>query len=134
MRTGIGFLAARVEMEVEGLAGRAPKRLVCATFSAMSTLIEIETAADSLSSEEKEELLRFLAMRLRKDRAMPKPRIYSDEELAPMPAEDQRSGERAKGKASEWLRTAKGSVHAAAGELADDARMAYYAAKYGLTR
>ena len=42
----------------------------------MSTLIEIETAADSLSSEEKEELLRFLAMRLRKDRAS---RIYSDE-------------------------------------------------------
>ena len=42
----------------------------------MSTLAEIETAADSLSSEEKEELLRFLAMRLRKDRAS---RIYSDE-------------------------------------------------------
>lgn len=48
----------------------------------MNTLAEIETAADSLSSEEKEELLRFLALRLRKDRAMPKPRIYSDEELA----------------------------------------------------
>ena len=101
----------------------------------MSTLIEIETAADSLSSEEKEELLRFLAMRLRKDRAMPKPRIDADEELATMLAEDERpSVERGKGKASEWLRTAKGSVHAAAGELADDARMAYYAAKYGLTR
>ena len=61
----------------------------------MSTLIEIETAADSLSSEEKEELLRFLAMRLRKkDRAMPKPRIYSDEELASMLAEDEADGER----------------------------------------
>ena len=60
----------------------------------MSTLAEIETAADSLSSEEKEELLRFLAMRLRKDRAMPKPRIYSDAELASMLAEDEADGER----------------------------------------
>ena len=60
----------------------------------MSTLIEIEAAADSLSSEEKEELLRFLAMRLRKDRDMPKPRIYSDEELATMLAEDEADGER----------------------------------------
>ena len=62
--------------------------------SAMSTLVEIETAADSLSSEEKEELLRFLAMRLRGNRAMPKPRIYSDEELATMLAEDEADGER----------------------------------------
>jgi hypothetical protein len=60
----------------------------------MSTLAEIETAADSLFSEEKEELLRFLAMRLRKDRAMPQPRIYSDEELASMLAEDEADGER----------------------------------------
>ena len=60
----------------------------------MSRLAEIETAADSLSSEEKEELLRFLAMRLRKDRAMPQPRIYSDEELASMLAEDEAGGER----------------------------------------
>jgi hypothetical protein len=65
-----------------------------ATLHAMSTLAEIETAADSLSSEEKEELLRFLAMRLRKDRAMPKPRIYSDQELASMLAEDEAGGER----------------------------------------
>ena len=60
----------------------------------MSTLAEIETAADSLSTEEKEELLRFLAMRLRKDRAEPKPRIYSDEELATMVAEDEAGAER----------------------------------------
>ena len=60
----------------------------------MSTLAEIETAAHSLSSEEKEELLRFLAMRLRKDRAMPKLRIYSDEELATMLAKDDADGER----------------------------------------
>ena len=46
-----------------------------ATLRAMSTLAEIETAADSLPNEEKEELLRFLAMRLRKERTLPKPRI-----------------------------------------------------------
>jgi len=101
----------------------------------MSTLAEIENAADSLSSEEKEELLRFLAVRLRKDRTMPKPRTYSDAELAAMLAEDGHPavahGQR---KASEWLQTAKGAVHLEAGESADDARMSHYAAKYGRTR
>ena len=60
----------------------------------MSTLAEIETAADSLPSEQKEELLRFLSMRLRKERTLPKPRIYSEEELAAMIAEDEADGER----------------------------------------
>ena len=60
----------------------------------VSTLLEIETAADSLSSAEKEELLRFLAMRLRKDRALPQPRVYSDQELTAMLAEDEADGER----------------------------------------
>jgi hypothetical protein len=101
----------------------------------MTTLAEIETAADSLSSEEKEELLRFLAMRLRQDRAMPQPRIYSDEKLTAMLAETEHSAvARGQGIASEWLRTAKGSVYAAVGESADDARMDYYSAKYGLKR
>lgn len=73
-----------------------PSRLMSGmlNFSAMSTLAEIETAADALSSEEKEELLRFLAMRLRGNRSLPKPRIYSDEELASMLAEDEADGER----------------------------------------
>ena len=60
----------------------------------MSTLAEIETAADSLPNEEKEELLRFLAMRLRKERTRPQPRIYSEEKLAAMIAEDEAGGER----------------------------------------
>jgi hypothetical protein len=60
----------------------------------MSTLAEIETAADSLSPEDKEELLRFLAMRLRKERPQPAPRIYSDGELTSMIAEDEADGER----------------------------------------
>ena len=58
----------------------------------MSTLAEIETAADSLPSEQKEELLRFLAMRLRRERTLPTPRVYSDEELAAMLAEDEAAG------------------------------------------
>jgi hypothetical protein len=60
----------------------------------MSTVQEIETAADLLPSEQKEELLRFLAMRLRKERTQPQPRIYSSEELAAMLAEDEADGER----------------------------------------
>ncbi len=60
----------------------------------MSTLAEIETAADALPSEQKEELLRFLAMRLRTERALPKPRIYSEAELDTMLTEDEADGER----------------------------------------
>ena len=60
----------------------------------MTTLAEIENAADSLPSAEKEQLLRFLAMRLRKERALPQPRIYSGEETAAMIAEDEADGER----------------------------------------
>ena len=60
----------------------------------MSTLVEIETAVDALTSEEKERLLRFLAMRLRKERTMPQPRVYTEAELASMVAEDNVDGER----------------------------------------
>lgn len=60
----------------------------------MSTLAEIESAADSLSTEEKEKLLRFLALRLREERAALKPRLYSEEELSTMVAEDDADGER----------------------------------------
>jgi hypothetical protein len=58
----------------------------------MSSLAEIEVAAESLSQQEKEALLRFLAMRLRRARAEISPRIYSDEELASMLAEDEADG------------------------------------------
>ena len=58
----------------------------------MSTLAEIETAADLLPSAEKEELLLFLAMRLREERATPKLRIYSETEVAAMLAEDEADG------------------------------------------
>jgi hypothetical protein len=57
------------------------------------SLAEVEAAADSLSAAEKEELLRFIAIRLRKERSQPTPRIYSSEELAAMLAEDEADGE-----------------------------------------
>jgi hypothetical protein len=60
----------------------------------MSTVLEIETAADRLPVEQKEELLRFLAIRLRKDWAQAQPRLYSQEELSSMLAEDEADGER----------------------------------------
>ena len=60
----------------------------------MSTVQEIEEAADRLPLEEKEELLRFLAIRLRKDRAQPHLRIYSPGEISSMLAEDEADGER----------------------------------------
>ncbi len=40
----------------------------------------------------------------------------------------------APGKASDWLRSARGSVRLEANETAEDARMDYYASKYGLAR
>jgi hypothetical protein len=60
----------------------------------MNTLVEIEAAADALPEEQKEELLRFLALRLRKQRVEPQLRIYSKEELASMIAEDEADAER----------------------------------------
>jgi hypothetical protein len=39
-----------------------------------------------------------------------------------------------RGKASEWLRSAKGSVRLDNDETVDDVRMDYYATKYGLIR
>jgi hypothetical protein len=60
----------------------------------MTTLSEIEAAAESLTAQEKLELLRFLAMRLRGQRPRAKPRIYSDEEIAAMLDEDEADGQR----------------------------------------
>ena len=37
-----------------------------------------------------------------------------------------------RGKASEWLESARGSVKLAPGETVDDVRMGYYASKYGI--
>jgi hypothetical protein len=56
----------------------------------MSTLAEIEAAADTLPLEQKQELLVFLATRLRAQGAkMPAPRNFSPQELAAWIAEDE---------------------------------------------
>ena len=56
----------------------------------MSTLADIEAAADALSPEEKQELLLFLATRLRAQRApLPEPRTFSREQIDTWIAEDQ---------------------------------------------
>ena len=56
----------------------------------MTTLAEIETAADALSLEQKTELLLFLAARLRSERAsMPKPRSFAPQRIAAWIAEDE---------------------------------------------
>jgi hypothetical protein len=55
------------------------------------SLAEIEAATDSLSPQEKEELVRFLASRLRKERPQTAQRLFSDQALASVLGENQRS-------------------------------------------
>ncbi len=56
----------------------------------MSTLAEIEAAVDALPAEEKQELLLFLATRLRAQGAgLPEPRKFSGEQLSAWIAEDE---------------------------------------------
>lgn len=56
----------------------------------MSTLAEIETAADALSPEQKQELILFLATRLRRSGVkLPTPRKFSKEQVASWIAEDE---------------------------------------------
>ena len=56
----------------------------------MSTLAEIEEAADALSPEQKQELLLFLAARLRAQGAiLPRPRKFTHEQIASWIKEDE---------------------------------------------
>jgi hypothetical protein len=56
----------------------------------MSTLAEIEAAADALSPEQNQELMLFLAARLRANGAkMPEPRVFSPDEIANWIARDE---------------------------------------------
>jgi hypothetical protein len=56
----------------------------------MSTLTEIENAADALPPEQKQELILFLATRLRKSGAtLPSPRKFSKEQVAAWIEEDE---------------------------------------------
>jgi hypothetical protein len=61
----------------------------------MNTLAEIETAADDLSAAEKQELLLFLATRLRRERQKaPPPRRFTREQMAAWIGEDEADLER----------------------------------------
>ena len=63
----------------------------------MNTLAEIEKAADALPPEQKQELLLFLAARLRAGGArLPEPRQFSREQIAGWIAEDEADLERLK--------------------------------------
>lgn len=63
----------------------------------MNTLAEIEKAADALPPEQKQELLLFLATRLRAGGArLPEPREFSREQIAGWIAEDEADLERLK--------------------------------------
>ena len=55
----------------------------------MSTLAEIEAAADSLPSEQKQELFLFLAARLRGAGQLPPPREFSREQIQTWIADDE---------------------------------------------
>jgi len=56
----------------------------------MSTLAEIEEAADALPPEQKQQLMLFLAARLRADGArVPDPRKYSREQIESWISEDE---------------------------------------------
>jgi hypothetical protein len=59
-------------------------------FCDMRTLAEIETAASTLSSSEKAELLLFVAKQLRAERApLPEPRLFTPEQLQGWMDEDE---------------------------------------------
>jgi len=55
----------------------------------MSTLAEIEAAADALSPEQKQELLLFLVARLRGSGTLPEPRKFSRGQIDAWVEEDE---------------------------------------------
>jgi hypothetical protein len=55
----------------------------------MSTLAEIEAAADALPEEQKQELFLFLAIRLRAAGKLPPPRDFSREQIEAWIADDE---------------------------------------------
>ena len=59
-------------------------------YFTMSTLAEIEQAAEKLSPQQKQELMLFLGARLRAERAgLPEPRQFSREQVQSWVAEDE---------------------------------------------
>jgi hypothetical protein len=66
-----------------------PTPAACPNFPRMSTLAEIETAADALPPAEKQELLLFLAARLRAGGPLPPPREFTREQIEAWIAQDE---------------------------------------------
>lgn len=65
----------------------------------MSTLLEIEKAADNLPADEKQKLLLFLAARLQAEgKVLPIPRQFSSEQVSSWIAEDEADGKRSQSK------------------------------------
>jgi hypothetical protein len=62
---------------------------LCGIIVLVSTLAEIERAADALPAHEKQELLLFLASRLRAEGAMPEPREFTKEQIEQWIVEDE---------------------------------------------
>jgi hypothetical protein len=63
----------------------------------MSTLQEMEAAAESLPSEQKQELLLFLAAPLRAEGSLPEARQFSTEQLAAWISQDEADMRRFRG-------------------------------------
>ena len=81
----MSFSRERVACRVPWQAGSTRCTLV-----RMVTLAEIESAAAGLSPAEKQELMLFLASRLRSEGALlPEPRTFTPEEIAGWIAEDE---------------------------------------------
>jgi hypothetical protein len=55
----------------------------------MSTLAEIEAAADALPAEQKQQLLLFLASRLRQETCLPQPRQFNSDQIAAWVSQDE---------------------------------------------
>ena len=67
----------------------------CYGAASMSTLAEIESAADALSAPEKQELLLFLAARLQAGgQSLPPPRRFTREQVADWVAADEAEWQR----------------------------------------
>ncbi len=60
-----------------------------ATLEAMTTLADIEAAADALPPDQQQELLLFLAARLRATATLPPPRVLPVEQINAWIAQDE---------------------------------------------
>jgi hypothetical protein len=85
----LGLSARLVGVSRGTIASLDPGAMQCYSIH-MSTLAEIEAAADALPPEKKQELLLFLVERLRAEGiARPEPRKFSNDQVAKWIADDE---------------------------------------------